>query len=77
MSNPCPCNGCKPPKRHPACHGHCSEHAEWKAKELKKKRAMRIAKSNEHMTTDYIIKQMRACKREKNITEHRAARYKN
>lgn len=72
----CPCNGCTPPKRRPACHGTCKEYKDWKAGENKKKRIIVQAKTNESMVTDYTIKQMRACKREKNLSEHRADRYK-
>lgn len=71
----CPCNGCVPPKRRPACGGTCPEYAEWKAGELKKKRTIQTAKANDSMVTDYVIKQMQACKREKNVSEHRADRH--
>lgn len=73
----CPCHGCKPPKRHPACSGKCPDYAKWKAEELKKKRAIRMAKANDSMVTEYVIKQMRAQKREKNMSEHRADRHRD
>lgn len=31
------CYGCVPPKRHPACHGHCPEYLAEKAKDDKEK----------------------------------------
>ena len=38
------CHGCVPPKRHPACHGHCPEYLSEKEQDDKEKAEVRKQK---------------------------------
>lgn len=49
MKNKCPCKGCLPPRRSPACHTTCTHYAEWKAERDKKNAQVREAKKTEEI----------------------------
>lgn len=36
-----PCHGCVAPKRHPGCHDHCKEYADWTAGNERDKNALK------------------------------------
>lgn len=55
--NTCPCKDCVPPKRHPACHGTCSEFYEYNEERLGIKRVKRNAKKQDDMIDAYVISQ--------------------
>ena len=53
----CPCKDCVAPKRHPACHGTCSEFYKYNEERLGIKRAKRNAKKQDDMIDSYVIEQ--------------------
>ena len=34
MAEPCPCNGCVPPRRNADCHTYCPDYKKWNDKHL-------------------------------------------
>jgi len=58
-----PCKECKPPKRHPGCHGTCEERRIWK-EELDSKKAQIFAdKHRESQLDSFEQKRMKRNKR--------------
>lgn len=49
MDNGCPCKGCTPPKRSPACHSTCPSYASWKSEHEQVKANIREAKRKDEM----------------------------
>lgn len=49
MENVCPCKGCIPPKRSPACHSNCPSYAAWKVEHEEEKERILSAKKKDEM----------------------------
>lgn len=57
------CFGCKPPKRHEACWGHCPDYLKEKAEEDKKKKEDRKKRALDRAIRDQMERRVRKCVR--------------
>ena len=69
MKNRCPCKGCLPPRRSPACHSTCIQYAGWKERREMEKAHIKEAKNIDEMC-NYLSRHITSGDFERSRYEH-------